>query len=432
MESAALSSEVFRAALPEHGLFADKEWLISPEAFPLTFVEVDELEKLGHRLHLFIQACDSLYYLSKAGKRPDYIARYLDTGKPGNFLSASPRLRGQLPRVIRPDLVLTDDGMALAELDSVPGGIGLTGWLGATYSRLTGADIVGGADGMVEGFAKIFPEGDIVVSDESATYRPEMEWLAARINERTPGAIRVERAEEYEVGSRAVYRFFELFDLPNLASARALLEASARGEVEVTPPMKPHLEEKMWLALFWLKPLQALWRRELHDRHWRRLQQIIPYGWVIDPAPLPPHAVLPKLEVNGWEEVAAFSQKERELILKISGFSEKAWGSRGVTMAQDVPHADWKTAVREALEHFERGPYVLQEFRKGRLIEHPYFDRESGEVRVMKGRVRLCPYYFIKDGRTTLGGAMATICPPDKKLLHGMKDAIMVPCRVAG
>ena len=130
--------------------------------------------------------------------------------------------------------------------------------------------------------------------------------------------------------------------------------------------------------------------------------------------------------------MAEFSQKERELILKISGFSEKAWGSRGVTMAQDVPLSEWKAAVQEAVEHFTQGPYVLQEFHKGRLIEHPYFDRETGKLAVMKGRVRLCPYYFLKDGKTTLGGALATICPPDKKLLHGMKDAIIVPCRLEG
>ena len=48
----------------------------------------------------------------------------------------------------------------------------------------------------------------------------------------------------------------------------------------------------------------------------------------------------------------------------------------------------------------------------------------------MKGRVRLCPYYFVLDGNAELRGALATICPPDKKLLHGMRDAIMAPTAV--
>ena len=31
---------------------------------------------------------------------------------------------------------------------------------------------------MLDGFASILPGGDIVVSEEAATYRPEMEWLS--------------------------------------------------------------------------------------------------------------------------------------------------------------------------------------------------------------------------------------------------------------
>jgi hypothetical protein len=45
--------------------------------------------------------------------------------------------------------------------------------------------------------------------------------------------------------------------------------------------------------------------------------------------------------------------------------------------------------------------------------------------------VRLCPYYFVNGPTITLGGVLATICPQDKKILHGMKDAILAPCRIA-
>jgi hypothetical protein len=41
--------------------------------------------------------------------------------------------------------------------------------------------------------------------------------------------------------------------------------------------------------------------------------------------------------------------------------------------------------------------------------------------------VRLCPYYFVADGKAKLSGALATIVPADKKLLHGMRDAILAP-----
>ena len=50
----------------------------------------------------------------------------------------------------------------------------------------------------------------------------------------------------------------------------------------------------------------------------------------------------------------------------------------------------------------------------------------------MPGRVRLCPYYFVigngDAARAHLGGVLATICPADKKIIHGMRDAILAPC----
>jgi hypothetical protein len=37
------------------------------------------------------------------------------------------------------------------------------------------------------------------------------------------------------------------------------------------------------------------------------------------------------------------------------------------------------------------------------------------------------------DGDTTeLSGILATFCPADKKIIHGMSDAALLPCRVIG
>ena len=114
-------------------------------------------------------------------------------------------------------------------------------------------------------------------------------------------------------------------------------------------------------------------------------------------------------------------------MLKVSGFSPEAWGSRGVTIGSDVSQIEWAAAVAEALAAFPHHPHVLMRFAHTKLIEHPYFDPLSGEVRTMRGRTRLCPYYFVTDGETKLGGILATIVPADKKIVHGMRDAILVP-----
>jgi len=428
--------EAIRAAVPSEGLFAEKEWLVSPEPFWITDQFAEELEKLGYRLHLFLKACNQLYFASVKGKQPKWIAELLDRGKPPELVEYARQFRNEIPQVIRPDIILTPEGITIAELDSVPGGIGLTGWFGSVYADL-GYDVLGGRNGMLEGFRAITPQGaTILVSEEASTYEPEMHWLTRMLNEQyAPQQWHVQRIDsqtrDLEIKCRTVYRFFELFDLPNLPCVRQLQDAAARGEVRVTPPFKPFLEEKLWFALFWLRPLREFWRQELSERHFLQLQKVIPYTWLVDPTPLPPHAVLPGLEVNSWQEVAAFSQKQRELILKISGFSELAWGSRGVHMAQDLPQTEWRRVLEEALASYPEHPYLLQRFHKGRLVQQPYQDR-NGTFRIMEGRVRLCPYYFMEDGKARLRGALATICPADKKLLHGMSDAILVPAAVRG
>src|ERR1700704_1366014 len=172
--------EKIRGAFPKEGLFAEKDWLLSPDPFPIDKKFLGDIEQLGHRLFVFQRACNQLYQLSVKGKQPDWIARYLDAGKPKELIEFSRRkeIRDDLPRVIRPDIILTDDGYIIAEIDSVPGGIGLTAWLNQTYSAFD-KEIIGGTNGMLDGFHSVLPKGgDIVISHEAATYRPEMEWIA--------------------------------------------------------------------------------------------------------------------------------------------------------------------------------------------------------------------------------------------------------------
>ena len=419
-------AERIRAALPPGGLFAGKEWRVAAEPFVLPAGMDEELEELGFRLRKFVEACNLLYRLSVSGKRAAWIADLLDRGKPRELveLARAKALADAVPRVIRPDVILTEDGFIIAELDNVPGGIGLTAWLNEVYGA-EGFAVTGG-QGMDDGFGALAGGGDIVMSREAADYRPEMEWMAARVG------ARVVEAEYPPKDLRgAVYRFFELFDLPNIPAATGLLQDVAEGKRTMTPPPKPWIEEKLWFALFWLRPLADFWRRELGEKHFVALQKVIPRTWLMDPQPLPPTGVYPGLEIQSWKELKKFSQRERELVLKISGFSELAWGSRSVKVGQDLSHEDWARAVDEALGDWDAQPWILQKFHHSRVVEMDYVEKGTGGHRPplqrMKGRVRLCPYYFCGERETKLGGVLATICPADKKLLHGMRDAILAP-----
>jgi len=431
--SAAERAFAVRDRLPPGGLFADQHWRVGPSPFAIGEAMVREFETLGRVLLQFYRAINLLHRQGLAGQQPAWVAELLDQGKPDSLLALQRDIafKNEMPRVIRPDCLWTEDGIAITELDSVPGGIGLTAWLNSVYSTF-GDGVVGGQAGMFEGFTSIFgsaPKIHAVISDESSPYRPEMEWLARQLG----GRLEVHDAT---FGSprdgEAVYRFFELFDLKNVPASAELFEAARQKRIRFTPPPKPMFEEKLLFALLWNRNLRAFWRRELGESFLQRLLKLVPYTWVMDPAPLPPHGAIPELNLTEWGQLKSLSQRERNLILKVSGYSEEAWGARGVYFGSDLSTAEWSEAVERALDAFPRSPYVLQRYHKPRLVDSSFFDFEKQTVIPMPGRVRLCPYYFVEgEGdalRTRLGGILATICPADKKIIHGMRDAVLVPC----
>src|SRR5947207_1241087 len=129
------SARFVRDSIPTEGLFANHEWRISPAPFRLGPELANELELLGRVLLQFYRAVNLLYRKSIEGKQPEWVARWLDLGKPRELieLQRSVAFKNDVPRVIRPDILLTENGFSITELDSVPGGIGLTAWLNQTY-----------------------------------------------------------------------------------------------------------------------------------------------------------------------------------------------------------------------------------------------------------------------------------------------------------
>jgi hypothetical protein len=470
LSAPSLSHDSLSAAFAATPLFEAKSWRLSPEAWPLTTAQYEELQTIGAACLEFQRALETLYLRSVAGKNllrnkpllAPWVAEYLERGKPANLVAhmRDPRTRGTFPPVLRPDLLLTDEGWALTELDSVPGGIGLTAFLNRLYGEASapGRPVLGADDAMIHGFYGALaalradlrnPLIALVVSDEAATYRPEMKWLAEQLQLAGKRVVCLEPEDVFPLGTTLcydaegnpekidiVYRFFELFDLEQIPTGPFFLEAWTAGEVVIAPPMRAFQEEKLGLALFHHHLLADFWAENTSSKALKILRALIPPSWVVDPAPLPPGALLAGPIVGGraltdWSQLAEASQKERELILKISGFHETAWGARSVAYGADCSKEEWRAAVVQAIAAAPRNLHVLQTYRKPRRLEHPLYSAGvPGVASPAAGRLRLCPYYFVQGDKTSLAGALATFCPPDKKIIHGMQDAALLPCVV--
>jgi len=390
------------------------------------------------------------------GKISAWFAQYLDAGKPDDLVAYSrmKRIRGDLPGIIRPDIMVTEKGFSITELDSVPGGFGLTARLMDLYSGM-GEMMVGMSDGGIpEAFYKMAESVSdekscvvaIIVSDEANDYWSEMSSLAQHLNDKgfPVFALRPQevifreeglffKKNNNEVKIDVLYRFFELFDLKNIPKAELIMYSCKKGRVKITPPFKPYLEEKLAFSLFKHPVLTSLWEKGLGCETFSILSHLIPETWILDSREIPEYAVIPGLDIGGklvqnWKELIPLTQKERELVIKPSGFSPESWGSRGVVIGHDVSAEVWKKTLEDSLAKFPEGSSVLQVFHKGRRVRVRYRDRFTDSIVEMESRVRLTPYYFLIEGSARLTGILATLCPHDKKKIHGMSDAVLIPC----
>lgn len=137
---------------------------------------------------------------------------------------------------------------------------------------------------------------------------PRMERLQLRFSQLATPVLNGDR--EHATGSTAELRIL-------LAGWQWVTEAGAdagpaRDPAETGPWQADH---PTWHALLRLRPLREFWVHQLRAKHLAALAEVLPPAWIIDPAPLPPGAVLPGLGAwtamtNGSEPPLASGQAE--------------------------------------------------------------------------------------------------------------------------
>ena len=437
-------------------LFAGKTWKWSPQYWSILESARVEIEALGHAAFSFYQAIEKLYLKSKNDQKilrnedlkVPWVADYYDAGKPEWLVehSISKSVLGSMPAVLRPDLLPTQDGLALTEWDAVPGGIGLTAFLNQIYFGKENSEMIESFGAALKEACPKTKKGEskfaIAVSEEAETYLPEMKWLADCLRSHgywievcAPSDLQIRDSGVF-LGNEKIdllYRFWELFDYEQVPEMKELARLVEEEKLVVTPPMRPFQEEKLSLALFHHHRLQEFWKENLNKKELALLRSVIPKTWVLDPAPIPPGATVDGPLVQGerlgdWSGLTRASKKERSLVIKASGFHETAWGARSVVIGDDVSGDEWEQSLSAAVKSFPSPVSVLQEFHKPVLLEHPVFDHEA-EIVPMRGRLRLSPYYFVIGEHVKWSGSLATFCPADKKIIHGMKDGALLPAK---
>jgi hypothetical protein len=121
-------------------------------------------------------------------------------------------------------------------------------------------------------------------------------------------------------------------------------------------PSPPDAAAPLWLALLRLRPLRRVWESVLRRDHFDTLLQIFPDAWLLDPAPLPPGSVIPRLELPHWDRLPHLQREGRQFAISspsaIDGADE---------LSEAAPPESWATAVHAALETTSAEPRILVE-----------------------------------------------------------------------
>lgn len=125
---AALEEEVsgypmYEARRDEFASASDVPFRVANEPLQLTAQEYLEVERVCHELGGFVVAADELYH------RDEEVAALLNRGKPEIYLQ--PRATTHV--FLRPDLIITEGGVAVCEIETSPFGLGLAHALSQAY-----------------------------------------------------------------------------------------------------------------------------------------------------------------------------------------------------------------------------------------------------------------------------------------------------------
>lgn len=85
------------------------------------------------------------------------------------------------------------------------------------------------------------------------------------------------------------------------AQVESLQKRIGLAGATLTPPSDANAA--IWPALLRLGTLKSSWEQEMRKNLYDALTLVLPDAWVLDPTPLPPGTVIPRLELAAWQDL---------------------------------------------------------------------------------------------------------------------------------
>ncbi len=401
LETVADGYEVYAARRQEFDTQQTIPFRVSDEPFWVTTQQRTQINQIGQAVCAYFTAVTDLYHTD------EMVRQLLDRGKPAS-LTGDQRADYLF---VRPDMIITDNGFAICELETSPFGLALADILTRGY-RAAGCDTLVGEAALQQHLHHTTPaQGTVVYSKKTQAYAGQMHYLAEKLlsgSGRSWAATHIDENTSLHSGTSAVYRGFYLSEAQSDSRVAELLytHASDPKTKTLVPSATPHAEEKALLSFIWDKRFEKRLKRELGSAAFNLLRQGIPPTWIVGEekhfAPGLPN------QYTTTTELAGLSKRQRAFVLKSSGFSAVSSWAEGVYFLGKKSAAADTERLRLAEKDTDH-LYVVQALKKGK--NHLLSYARAGQTVPMQGRVRLTPYFSMQAHNTgELLAVKATAC----------------------
>jgi hypothetical protein len=410
IESVAEDYDIYKARRAEYDTGQKVPFRVAPTPFRLNPEQARQIEAIGQDITSFFLAADELYHTDQA------VRELLDTGKPEIFLADYPAQY----LFVRPDMIITEKGFSICEVETSPFGLALAEILNRSYQD-AGFETMVGNDVLASHVQATTPmEGTIVYSQRTQAYAGQMAFLADNVFSGEGRHWNAAKSSDTDPTLQEnVYRGFYLDEYETDPNIRLLLEANMSNGASLLPSPTPHLEEKAILSLIWDKRFEKQLRSQLGSASYDHLRDVIPPTWVVGQEE---HFALGL--PNQYEssiDLAKLSRSKRTFVLKSSGFSATSSWTEGVHFLGKNSAAVDEERLREARAD-KMSLHVIQAFHRGKT--HPMEYTDQGHNIPMSARIRLTPYYAIGEQNTgELVAIKATGCE-NTDLIHASSSSI--------
>lgn len=411
--------EWYKIRRTEYDMGQKIPFLVSPEPLHLSKTEADEVLRIGKDVVNFMYAAGELY------RSESDVKNLLDRGKP-------PILRNEKEMrylFVRPDLIVTEQGFSICEIETSPFGLALAELLNKAYRSVGFNTLVD--DGVLRQFLidNTPSHGTIIYSEKTSSYAGQLQFLAQTLlsdKDRLWEAKHVDSAmgESYPNVYRGFYQHEYLDDLFVNNLVQTLID---HPETEVLPSFTPYMEEKALLSLIWDRRWESFLTKNLGVAELKHLREVVPPTWVVGQEQF----FVPGLP-NGIptsEGLAGLAKSKRNFVLKKSGFGNGSSWAEGVSFLQEKSAERARSLLVSALQD-EQSLYVVQEFKPSQERSIPY-NKDNQTVVRMSARLRLTPYFSMStDTEGQLVAIKATGCE-NTNYIHASSGSIntAVACR---